>query len=118
MLGDTRLKRVAYLHVDQELRERLRDEALAPVLPPEPVADLSLAAFLEAHDCAGYAPPKSTVLLMTPSSARILVQFGMNASPFLAGKGAIRGLTPAPASARRMWKARPQLPSAAVRFPA
>ena len=58
MLGDTRLKRVAYLHVDQELRERLRDEALAPVLPPESVADLSLAAFLEAHDCAGYAPPQ------------------------------------------------------------
>ena len=107
MLGDTRLKRVAYLPVDQELRERLRDEALAPVLPPEPVADLSLAAFLEAHDCAGYAPPKSTVLLMTLSSARILVQFGMNASPSLAGKGAIRDLTPAPASARRMWEARP-----------
>jgi hypothetical protein len=40
--------------------------------------------------------------LMTPSSARILVQFAMNASLSLAGKGAIRGLTPAPASARRM----------------
>lgn len=56
----------------QELRERLRGDALAPVFLPDPVADLPLAGVIEA--------------LVTFSSPRILAHCAMNASASL-GEG-------------------------------
>jgi hypothetical protein len=53
---DIHLERAAYFHLDQDLRERLRVEALDAVLPPDPVADLSFTAVLEAQDVAGHLP--------------------------------------------------------------
>ncbi len=49
VLGNTRVEGAAYLHVAKEYTKRLRGDSLAPVLPPDPVADLQLAVLLEAH---------------------------------------------------------------------
>jgi hypothetical protein len=56
VLGYRRVEGAAHLRVSKELRERLRGDALAPVLTPYPVADLLFTLLLEAHHVASHAP--------------------------------------------------------------
>src|SRR5215212_5154113 len=42
--------------MNQELRQRLRGDTLAPVFPPDPIANLQFAVLLEPPDAAGHAP--------------------------------------------------------------
>src|SRR5215212_329677 len=63
VLGYRRVEGAARLRVAQEPRERLRGDALAPVLAADPVADLAFAGVLEAHHVAGHAPVEEDGLL-------------------------------------------------------